>query len=295
LEGSVSVSDEASIPGPPDDLVSFERPPLNEVALGVQFSEPVIDDAIALADFWPHVRGDLPRLEKVPALPPAMEEFGPPPRSGQIPAIQFLSEPPGQRYWFISADDTRLVQLQSDRFVLNWRQRRGDDPYPRYRALRRDFEKRFEVLRNQAVPPDKRGLLRADWSEVTYVNHIEAPGRRPNTHAPLSDSLRLIAPPRRSLLPPEDQQFQQRSVIWTEDVPAQPIGRLHITASSAVRSNDGVAIYVVTLVARARPTAPSLKAMFESLDRGRDLVVRTFKEITTPRMHERWGLKDSPK
>jgi uncharacterized protein (TIGR04255 family) len=286
------VSDESSIPRPPDDLVSFERPPVNEVAIGVQFSEPVIDDAIALADFWPQVRGDLPRLEKVPALPPAVEEFGARPRSA--PPFQIVTEPPGQRYWFVSSDGTRLVQVQADRFVLNWRQQRGDEPYPRYVALRREFEKRFQILR-QHVPTDKHQLLRADWSDVTYVNYIEAPGRRPNTHAPLSESLRLVAPPRRSLPPPEDQQFQQRSVIWTEDAPAQPIGRLHITAIPAVRDKDGVPIYVVTLVARARPTAPSLKAMFESLDRGRALVVRTFKEMTTPRMHERWGLRDSTK
>src|SRR4051812_34284793 len=100
------------------DLVTFERPPVNEVVLSVQFATEVVDEVGMLANFWPQVREAFPLHEKQPPLPPMTEEFGLP--SGDGPQFQFLQGPMAPRYWFVSSDKTSLIQVQADRFTLNW-------------------------------------------------------------------------------------------------------------------------------------------------------------------------------
>jgi uncharacterized protein (TIGR04255 family) len=271
----------------PHEIVTFGSPPINEVAIGVQFSDPLIDDGTALADFWPRVRGDFPSLEKQPPLPPIAESFGYPPTAAT--PFQFLPML-AQRYWLVSKDETRLIQIQSDRLILNWRQRSATDVYPRYRSLRNEFERRAHTL-SEALGEDRRDLLKPSWCEVTYVNNIDATSTRA-PHRPLSEILRLVSRPKSSdLLPPEDSQFQQRSLIPGPD--NEPIGRLYVIAAPAVRADDARPIYILTLTVRAQPTEGSLKAMYECFDRAHVLIVKTFLAITTPAMHRAWDLKES--
>ena len=74
------------------------------------------------------------------------------------------------RAWFLSDDETTLVQVQSDRLVHNWREVRGE-PYPRFETIYATFAERlgqFEsVLRESQVP-----TLTPQQVEVTYINWI---------------------------------------------------------------------------------------------------------------------------
>jgi uncharacterized protein (TIGR04255 family) len=258
---------------------------VNEVVLSVQYPSAVVDEVTALADFWPKIRTDFPQLERQPPIVPAVEEFGPPRRQPQV-EFRMLSEPPTQRYWFIEEAGNRLVQVQADRFLLNWRKVSDEDGYPRYRNLRSEFESRYatfaETVSAEAVPE-------VDWCEVTYINHIPAEGNRPAEHMQLSKVLKVIAeqPVGEALPPPEDSQLQERFVIRDGEA---PVGRLYLTATPAYRTADDKPIYVVTLLARGRPRGQGLQGVLEFFDLGRDLIVRGFKELTTDQMHQTWGL-----
>ena len=78
------------------------------------------------------------------------------------------------RYWFLSEDDSMLVQLQHDLITLNWRRRSRDAIYPGYTVLGERIE---AVLRElEAVlreDEDRPGQILPNWCEVTYVNQIE--------------------------------------------------------------------------------------------------------------------------
>ena len=63
------------------------------------------------------------------------EDFGPP----QPPRLEFMTEAPPVRFWFLTDDTSRLVQVQPDRFTANWRKVEPETPYPRYRQLREQF------------------------------------------------------------------------------------------------------------------------------------------------------------
>lgn len=275
-----------SIPAP-ENPVTFAAPPLDEVVLGVQWRQDVTDDAFALADYWPAIRAQYPGLDKHPALPPVDEDFGPP-RMIE-PQIQVLSGPPAPRYWFISRDETRLIQLQPDRLLYNWRRREKKTTYPRYTKLRREFSKVIEQY-HAALPAQKRDAASPAWCEVSYINHLPAAGSKSQHHIPVSKLLKLVASPRLTMLDePEDSQLQQRYLLTDH---GQAEGRFYVTVAPAYRRADDEPIYVLTLLARLQPREPTADGVIEALDRGRHLVVQTFKEITTTRAHKAWGLQD---
>jgi uncharacterized protein (TIGR04255 family) len=261
---------------------------VNEVVLAVQFGGDVIDEVGILNRYLPTIQDEFPKLEKQPPLPPMQEDLAHPPGPGGA-QVQFFQGPPATRYWFISADGTLLIQVQADRFILNWRQTETKADYPRYRNLRPAFERLFENFLTHISP--EVGTPVPDLCEVTYINHVEAAGAEPpGTHGPLSHVLRALNPkPVSAALPPvEDTQLQQRFLI--RDETGEPSGRLYLSAVPAFRAEDSVPIYVVSLVARGKPTPQTPAGVVPFFDMGRDLIVRGFKESTTPEMHEQWRL-----
>lgn len=268
--------------GPREDApVNFQDPPVIEVALGVQFEGRVTDDARTLGLFWPRIRDEYPQLEHHPALPPQTEEFGQAPRE---PSFEILSEPPATRYWFLSADGDRIVQLQPDRLLFNWRKTGPEAEYPRYEELRPQFERHLETLlallgEEETVTPT--------WCEVNYVNHITgAPGE---PRLGLDEILVLLDPPPAEVVPElEDQSLSQRYLIRDGE---QLVGRLHLSATPQVRLVDQAQLYAISLAARLQPSEPTIEGALAALNVGRDLIVHTFRDVTHPTMHERWGLE----
>lgn len=277
----------AWMPAARTDRLTLRHPPLDELVIGVQFRDDVTDDAIALAEYWPKIRNSFPALQKQPPLPPASEAFE---SSGEAePAIELLMAPPAPRYWFVSEDENRLVQLQPNRFFLNWRKRQPEDEYPRYDVLREEFRAHLGDLLD-ALPEDRRPTAIPTWCELTYINHVDAAAKRKG-HRPLADILRLVsAPPLRALSSPEDTQLQQRHVVFDDG--KRPIGRVYITAAPALRSADKTPIYALTLLARLEPRDPTVDGVMATLDEAHRLLLPTFTDVTRPRMHAEWGLEE---
>lgn len=278
------------MPASEPDSVTFERPPVNEVVLSVQLSGVAIDEVGVLADYWPSIRADFPQHQKQPPLPPVVEDFSPPGVQGPSVGIEFFQGTPPSRYWFSSADDTRLVQVQPDRFAYNWRQISGNESYPRYRELRPEFEARYGAFLDAVAGGVDAPV--PEWCEITYINHVEAKGEVAGVHGPLSRILRALNPEVTSPTLPviEDTHVQQRFRILDETT-GDPIGRFYLTAIPAFRAADAAPIYVITLIARGRPADESMEGVLAFFDRGRSLIVNGFRESTTDEMHELWGLE----
>lgn len=272
--------------------VTFEHPPVNEVAFSVQLDGAEFDEVRVLADYWPQIRDDFPGHQKQPPLIPVVEQFAPPDRPVPPINIDLLTGAPPVRYWFTSRDGSRLVQVQADRFIYNWRQAPGADTYPRFDTLAPEFEKQFtcflEAVTTDSVAPSPT------WCELTYINHVDAPGATAGVHGPLSRIFNALNTEVTSpTLPPiEDSQLQQRFRILDQEDGQTPIGRFYITAVPAFRAMDKAPIYVITLMARARPSATSTGSVLAFFNRARELIVMGFKESTRPEMHEVWGLEE---
>jgi hypothetical protein len=64
------------------------------------------------------------------------------------------------------------------------------------------------------------------------------------------------------------------------------VGRLYVTLQSARRLSDGVPMFILELTARGFTSGH-----LDFFDLGRKWIVHSFKELTTPKMHEVWGIR----
>ena len=272
---------------------SFAKPPLEEVALAIQF-QPQAIDTLTAAQFSQLIADGFPKQEEQPARPPINEEFF----EGSQPPFRFevIPMPSMPRFWFLSESGTRLVQVQSDLIAYNWQRSPGgiptSEPYPRYTTLREEFEARIGSLEESAKKRSK-APLKPNWVEVTYINHIHPlPGKDDRPH--LSELLRGVAVPAPGgFLPaPTDVGLNLRFVIPGSNGPA---GRLTVALNTAVRTTDGAPIWVMTLTARVLDTEEeTMPTALKTLDIGHDWVVNGFAELTSDEMHTVWERNDQP-
>jgi uncharacterized protein (TIGR04255 family) len=273
---------------------SFAKPPLEEVALAIQF-QPQAIDTLTAAHFSELIAADFPKQEEQLARPPISEEF----LVGAQPQFRFevIPAPSMPRFWFLSESGTRLVQVQSDLIAYNWQRSPGgiptDEAYPRYTTLREEFEARIAALEESV---EKRGKdpLKPNWCEVTYINHIHpTPGEENRPH--FSELLRGVAVPLTGgFLPsPADVGLNLRFVIPGGST--GPLGRLTVALTTAVRTTDGAPIWVMTLTVRVLDTEKeTMAAALKTLDIGHDWIVNGFAELTSDDMHAVWERNDQP-
>ncbi len=145
--------------------IAFENPPINEVAIAAYFNPHLNDfrsEHVGL--FWEKIKREFPVVRQQPPLVPPL-----------APATDAVSNEmfPMPRYWFVSEDDTYVIQVEKSAFILNWR-RRKSQKYPRFhRDIKPTFDRYYglfdEFVRTEVnLPRPSIGMC-----ELTYVNTIE--------------------------------------------------------------------------------------------------------------------------
>jgi uncharacterized protein (TIGR04255 family) len=275
-----------------DPPVTFKDPPLGEVALSIQFAEPVIQSATILDTFRSALLDRFPRLEVLSAAARMAEDFSD--RGSPGVTFQLLAggtERIDSRFWFLSADDREVVQIQGDRIAFNWRKSDDGATYPRYEQLKQRMLSVLGVLKESVG--NREGGLPADWCEVNYLNPLptrDTDGKRVD----ISEYLNRFQPESLSMVSAvEDTSLRERYLLHGNA--NAPIGRLIIDVSPAFqpRLTDGTneEIHLLRLTARGRAASTDLDGAMDFLDYGHQVIVTTFKEITTPTKHELWGLE----
>ncbi|MCL4850148.1 MAG: TIGR04255 family protein [Bryobacteraceae bacterium] len=264
----------------PDDLPDFENPPVIETVLSAQFQPLGQMRTAHFGLFWNLIRDRYPTTEERSALDPVVERFPEPVRRRLGVQFPILESPPLPRVWFVHKNQNELLQVQSDRFIRNWRKKGDGDTYPRYEKVRAWFNQDFREFQDFAAR-EKLGTIEVNQCEVTYVNHIVA-GEGWTSHEDIDRVLTVWRHPSGSFPgKTEDAVFHARFLI--RDAAGHPVGRLHVDAQAALRNADNRPMFVVTLTARGM-----LGKTTEFLDLGRQWIVRSFAEITTPEMHLVW-------
>lgn len=270
-----------------DSLPRFHNPPIDEVAVGAQFSLPGFLPT-HYGGFHEYVRAEYPRVQVLPALPPMAETFSIPQGtdpSARYPALVSFGMPPLPRVLFISDDDSSLIQLQSDRLYFNWR-RRAQNSYPHYEHFRVRFARAFAAL--EVFAADQHiGPVVPTQCDVLYVNPLPqgVTGAAPSSpeavfrcwDANIGEEWRT---------PLEDLSFNARYRLL--DAAGQPYGRLTVTMSTGV-AQSGTEQMRLELAARGAPRGPGLDGVLAFHDDGHEAIVRCFAAITTREMHDRWG------
>lgn len=249
-------------------LPEFTRPPLVEVAVGLMF-EPLPLNAVMFAQLYSEWRDDYPRFEEHPAIPSSMS----------LPGLVFDVGVPHLRLWFLG-NSGRLIQVQRDRLIVNWRKEAETAAYPRYGSLRVELKRRLseftEFLANQ-----HQSELNPNSVEVTYVNQVPLAG----ASSSLSDIVSILHATPERLGSPIETNLSVRF-----DVSAQLERESAALVVNAQRSPTVDPPLAVLQLSCSMPVK-DLSDAFDALDKARYHVVQSFHSVTTRKMHEEWGLE----
>jgi uncharacterized protein (TIGR04255 family) len=259
-----------------DDLPSFDRPPVVEVAIGTHFLQLPGLNTVALVrlvdDLW---RSRYPRTIEQPLSPPF-----PQPGRGPTLAFRFQAGSPPIRLWSLTEDESFLIQIQHDRLLLNWRKAKDDDPYPRYKRLRGDFVEVWDEFSNYVNDRDF-GVLQPSIAEVSFFNRVpmaaanEVPRfvKTLSTEWSLSGQLATVCQLERKI---------------TDRLPA---GSQNI-AFNYRPENRHMQLEISTRI-EVDTAAGETSDVLESLDTAHHIGVSTFDAMTTENAHSVWGRHDA--
>lgn len=260
----------------PANLPDYHAPPIDEVAISVQFP-PIngfFDTHAGL--FWQRVRDDYPRSESQPRLEQPIESAEP----GQIVPVQLQLSPGQGRVWLISANDDFLIQIQNTRFVQNWRRREAE--YVHFDQIEDLFWTHYRELLS-FLDEEKLEAPTVQQVEVSYINWIPDFGM-PEFLRPASTS-RIASP---SL----DEYPDQQSWIARYSLPSQEglIQRLYVQCLPATHTSDPAipGAQLALIFRAARREGIGTAELEELIAAARIIIVTAFTDLTTPAAHERW-------
>lgn len=268
------------------NLPDFKNPPVIEVVLSVQFEELEKLGTPQMGLLWQEYRKEFPRTKELPPLSPSFETFGTSESTQGGIRFAVAKSLPLPRLWFLNDSTTRLIQVQNDRFIQNWRKLKPEDAYPRFEKLRTDFAQSFETFR-KFIERENLGPLSLNQWEVTYVNHI-APSETPRRHEWISRVFSIVETKYSDDFL-GDFEEAKLNVSYVISDGEQPLGRLRISIEPAYRADDKQPIVVMKNIARGPLTSSDHDAMMKCLDVGHEWIVRGFASITTREMHRIWG------
>lgn len=274
----------------PAGLPDFARPPITEAVLSIQFATVAAFRSAHVGLLWEQFRATYPTVSEHPPIQPIFETFGTRVVMAE-PMIQIetLLSPPMPRFW-LEATDGSLLQLQQDRILHNWRKLESDQEYPRYEALRDEFQKEVGLF-VAFLARENLGEMKVNQCEVTYVNTIQlADGSHPHRSLGRITPLWADAQSTDHALKPEGAQITARYFMTGDG--DTPIGRVHVVFTPGFMTADLAPVVKLELTARGKPASDTVDSAFDFLARARAEVVRTFAAVTTPEMHDYWGMND---
>ena len=233
--------------------------------------------------YWSRIRTDYPRFEIQPPIANVTEQFGPSAYVGRQTGLAFLTTPEIW-CWYLDQSGIRLIQVQHDRFVHNWRKIIGTETYPRYPDMRdrlwTEWERFVDFLKDEKLERPK-----VNQCEVSYVNNIEYE-KGWKDYGELDKVIAALATPKPKsrFLPHPERVNMQVTYLLEENA-----GRLYVSFVPVIRARDGKEVLQMTFTARGAPKSSSDEDAFSWLDVARRWVVRGFADFTTETMHTIWG------
>jgi uncharacterized protein (TIGR04255 family) len=276
-------------PVPPLQLPSFDNPPLAEVVVGIQFERIPALTSARIGELWRQYAKEYPKTEDQAPLPPIRERFE---TSGPQPILfQVQAGYQTPRVWLISEDSTRLLQIQPDRFIFNWRKSDDENKYPRFSVVKDTFFKELKIF-VKYLDTHKIGDLNVMYCEVSYINHIK-PNELWKTHADVGVIFPTFAKLNRSTANIELEESGFNILYHILDASKKPVGRLRIVNEPRYIINPQQPIYHLDLTARGYPLGErDIAGVEKFIDVAHREIVTGFVSVTSDKMHKIWERTD---
>jgi uncharacterized protein (TIGR04255 family) len=258
--------------------VKFDRPPVVEVACGVLFATQDTLKTAHIGKYWERVKAEFPHVEDALPLPTIVEQ-----QVDAVAEFEWSTLPPLRRTWLTSDDGAHLIQIQGDRFLLNWKRTLNQTGYPSYTDVIKRFDRHLadfiSFLKELRIePPAYRQF------ELMYVNHITVENglKEVGMENMLVDHVRATS--RERFLPEPDGFNWATSYRLPHNT-----GRLHIAAQSAVKTSNRERIVRLDLTARGISTDPSEAGRRPWFDTAHEWITHGFADVTSNVLHTTWG------
>lgn len=250
--------------------ISFDDPPIKEVALGRTFL-PRDDFLIPYyGAFWTQLRDRFPKAEHAPPIVDPSETFN----DGM-----FLP-----RVWLISEDSSTLVQLQQNRYHYNWRQTEDKKTYVRFPVIQQECLEIWRKFENFVMEATGQALQPLS-AELTYTNFIEVAGAS-NSFEIAEETLRDSGWASHDRFLSAPKAFAHN---YTFSLPGDS-GTLQVAAVAAKRKDGKSEALKLELTVKGKC---SNDESFEDWSAGaHDFLVQAFKDLTKPSMHQQWKLRE---
>lgn len=264
-------------------LPSYEQPPLTEVACSVLF-QPIaglLSPYIGL--LWQEFQPDYPICDDVAPIAPRIETFGQQSIGQKIELSQIPQLP---RVWFIHQDSTRIIQVQRDRFIYNWRKIDPQNEYPRYEILVEAFYKHLTKF-NDFLKETDLGEIQLLQYELTYINQI------PQGQIWSSlDDIGKVFPDISWGVNPQRFLTHPQNISWATifELPKE-FGRLYVSVNPAFSNDEQFIMFELTVRGIGSSTSFSdVKNWFNS---AHHWIVRAFADLTDKEVQTRvWKRRD---
>src|SRR5262245_26858979 len=113
----------------------YSRPPVMEVVCGVMFDAIEPFTTPYLGKLWERLPKEFVKIVETDPLLPVIERFDSP-LSIEVSDSVLKS----RRVWFINEKGDQLIQVQRDRFHVNWKKVSPNHDYPRYLSVKSAFD-----------------------------------------------------------------------------------------------------------------------------------------------------------
>lgn len=253
--------------------VTFKKPPLNEVALGYSFL-PRPDLLVPhLGRFWGEIADGYPKCQHAN---PIIDR----------PEADLTSDIPLPRLWFLSDDESRLIQLQRDRLIFNWRDLGKGGQYGRFPGVRSEFERVRQLFELYVEKATGQPIAAAAYS-LTYVNIIKVANGSKSFEEVEKIFPDLVWRSRDRFLPlPLDFAWKRRFSM------PEDFGMLGIEIQSAKLTKTGEPAIKFELTAKSTSLGGKDITFAEWVPVAHEWIVEAFKDLTSSTAHqELWELE----
>ena len=267
-------------------MPEFKNPPVSEVALSVEFSPLENWTSSHGLSFGSIIKAEYPNIELQLPLISEIEKFGDALWQQNQMKLEVMNQN-SNRFWFMTDPSNWLIQIQQDRFVVNWRKVSGEEEYPRYeKTIRSRFVLELERFL-KFVEENNIGTIKVTQCEVTYVNDIPH-GEYWKTITEATELFSMITKNNNANFLGALESFSMTGSYLMPN--AQ--GRLRYSINHALRSIDKKEVLKMNLIARGRPASSDKDAIVSWVDMGREWIVKGFEDLTSKKAHALWGKKE---
>ena len=109
----------------------YNNAPVGEVVIGIALNGIIFDNNF-MYEFYQNFKEKYPIIQEHEIVPTVIESSSGPNEHRLLPGFN-------SRKFFLNKEQNKLVQLQADRFLFNWRKTDNKDEYPHFSSVSSEF------------------------------------------------------------------------------------------------------------------------------------------------------------